>query len=68
MGGSTRAGRLVAGLVATATALAGCTGTGEQVPQAPPAPVPSGFAEGITADGAMEHVDALQRIADEHGG
>lgn len=68
MGGSTRAGCLAAGLVAAATALAGCTTTDGPAPQAPPVPVPNGLAEGITADGAMVHVDALQRIADENGG
>jgi aminopeptidase S len=56
-------------LLAAAAALAGCASPG---PEAPARPVVGSFrsqlVEDVTADGALVHIEALQRIADANGG
>jgi aminopeptidase S len=64
----------VAVLLAAAVLLTGCSSTGPSGPDASaPAPPLGGafrtqLVDDVTADGALGHVDALQRIADAHGG
>jgi aminopeptidase S len=68
------AGRLGAGrvaVVAVLAVLAGCTAAAPLDPP-PPSSAPDSLRgaliEDVTADDAMVHVEALQRIADENGG
>ncbi len=67
-------GRGVVALLATAALLTGCSSTGPVGPDVS-APVPavgepfrSQLVEKVTADGALVHIEALQRIADANGG
>jgi aminopeptidase S len=65
--------RIVAG-VAVVLVVAGCSG-GTSAPQAPRstaapdyAPLVPQLAGAVSADGAMVHLQALQQVADQHGG
>jgi aminopeptidase S len=73
--GRARDGGVVVGLLGALALLAGCTVPGSERPSlsTPAQPPAEGsfrteLVEQVTADGALVHVDALQRIADANGG
>jgi Zn-dependent M28 family amino/carboxypeptidase len=62
--------RLLAGIVAIGV-LAGCGAPSPRIPPVPPAPdaaLPQRLVEAVGGEGAVRHLEELQRIADTHGG